>query len=1127
MALTGLDRVNKGLDALRRGLGPFVGRELGAALGSHWEVVAVAALPPTHHARTSPKPAGEWDAGLLLTLMQAHWATVFKKTLGHSERAYSSLLLEARNQAAHQTGTNAFTTDEAYRALDAAEQLLLAVAAGEEAAEAETQKSELMRIRFEESARKKVRRLEAAAPVSDAAAGGLPAWKDVVAPHTDVASGRFQQAEFAADLWQVYQGGSQAGEYGKPVDFFQRTLLTGGIKGLLLNALRRLNGDGGDPILNLQTNFGGGKTHSLLALYHLCSGEDLAVVRDLEEFFRTDAAGLKPPARVSKAVLVGTRISPGVPHRKPDGTVVHTLWGEMAWQLGGPRGYALVEDSDKAGTNPGAALEELFRQTAPCLVLIDEWVAYARQLHETGQPVGGSYGTHISFAQALCEAAKGVPEALVVISLPESDIEMGGDVGQRAAAELRSVVSRTESPWSAATTEESFKIVTRRLFAPLTQKGQFERRDVVARGFYDLYQQNRGEFPADTQQVDYRQQLADYYPIHPELFALLADNWASIPRFQKTRGILRLMAKIIHLLWASDDTSPLILPGHIPMDDAGIQEEMMRYLDEPWRAVIHKDVDGATALPRLIDKENLNLGRLSATRKVARALFFGSAPMAGAGQRGLDKQRLKLGSVVPGQSVPVFNDALRYLVDRATYVYCQNNHYWYSTQNNVNRTAEERAGHVEKADVEDYLKKLLDELLRAGQGKLRRFYVMPASGADIPDDQEMKLVVLGPDYAHVAREQTSAAQRRAEELVLQYRGSGSRMNRNTMVFMAPDKARIQELHGAVKNYLGWQSVKRDQVVLNLDHFQQTQVDQRVAAAKDAVKSQIPTVFACLLSPTQVRGSREVEWNESRLNGSAQDTLITRVTNKLINQSQVYDQFNPTELRMHLDDDLLWRGNAHVPLKTLKEDFAQYLYLARLLEGNLLAKAIEQGLRLGSWQRDSFAYADSYDEAAGRYRGLVTGDTKGVERTTISLDGSGLLVKAEAAAQQQTQERAEEAERLRLLREQQGEPGDNQGGQPYGGGGGGDGQSGGGTDDSTVKDSGTKRTRFYADANLDVTRFFRDAEALEKEIIKHLPKGATVTMHIEARNVEGFTLDLQRVLQENMRTLGLGSAEFED
>ena len=1123
MALTALDRVNKGFDALRKGLAPFVARELDMALGSHWEVTALQTLPPTHYARTSPKLASEWDLGLLLALMQGHWATVFKKTLGHSERAYSSLLLDARNRAAHQNGTNVFTTDEAYRTLDAAEQLLLAVAAGEEAAEAETQKSELMRIRFEESARKKVRRLEAAAPVTDAAASGLPPWKDVVSPHPDVASGRFQQAEFAADLWQVYQGGGKAGEYSNPADFFQRTLLTGGIKGLLLNALRRLNGDGGDPILNLQTNFGGGKTHSLLALYHLCSGADLTAVHDLQEFFRTEAKGLTPPARVNKAVVVGTRITPGVPHRKTDGTVVHTLWGEIAWQLGGPSGYALVQKSDEAGTNPGDALDALFRQTAPCLVLIDEWVAYARQLHEVGQPIGGSYGTQISFAQALCEAAKGVPEALVVISLPESDIEMGGDAGLRAAGELRSVVSRTESPWSSATTEESFKIVTRRLFSPLTDKAKFEQRDVVARGFYDLYQQNRGEFPADTQQADYRQQLADYYPIHPELFALLADNWASIPRFQKTRGILRLMAKIIHLLWDSDDASPLILPGHIPMDDAGIQEEMMRYLDEPWRAVIHKDVDGATALPRLIDKENLNLGRLSATRKVARALFFGSAPMSGASQRGLDKQRLKLGSVVPGQSVPVFNDALRYLVDRATYVYCQNNHYWYSTQNNVNRTAEERAGHVGKGEVEDYLKTLVDTLLKGGQSKLRRYHVMPASGADIADDQEMKLVVLGSDFAHSAREQNSPAQRRAEELLVQYRGTGSRMNRNTLVFLAPDKARIQELHGAVKNYLGWQSVKKDEERLNLDGFQKKQVDQRVAAAKDAVKSQIPTAFACLLSPTQVRGSRDIEWNESRLNGSAQDTLLVRITNKLINQSQVYDQFNPTELRMSLDDDLLWRGNNHIPLKTLKEDFVQYLYLARLLEVSLLPKAIEQGLRLSSWEKDSFAYADSYDEAAGRYRGLVTGATNGVERTNISMDGAGLLVKAEVAAQQQVQERAEEAERARLLREQQAGQGES---KPY-------------EDDSEhkedrtgmggagVKDSGMKRTRFFADAQLDATRFFRDAEALEKEIIKHLPKGATVTMHIEARNADGFPLDLQRVLQENMRTLGLGSAEFED
>jgi predicted AAA+ superfamily ATPase len=226
--------------------------------------------------------------------------------------------------------------------------------------EIEKMKMELLRTRFEDQRRSEVRRA-AVTPVEGRPAGGLKPWREIVTPHLDVASGRYQQAEFAADLWQVYQG-EGVDEYKHPVEFFRRTFITDGLRQLLVRAIRRLKGQSGDPVVELQTNFGGGKTHSMLALFHLFSGVSAADLPGVETLVKEAETGVVPG--VKRAVLVGTRISPGQPSKKPDGTTVHTLWGEMAWQLGGKDGYALVAEDDRKATNPGDALTKLFNKYA-------------------------------------------------------------------------------------------------------------------------------------------------------------------------------------------------------------------------------------------------------------------------------------------------------------------------------------------------------------------------------------------------------------------------------------------------------------------------------------------------------------------------------------------------------------------------------------------------------------------------------------------------------------------------------------------------------------------------------------------------------------------------------------------
>ena len=1097
MALSNLDRVNKGLELLRNGLYPFVVREMKEVHKAYWLEAASSSFKEEHTSRE--KSPEDWDIRDLLAIMWKNWNGTFNRILGFGERSIVSELIEIRNRAAHQNKNNVFDTDDAFRALDNVERILSAIAAPE-AEEADNQKNELLRVRYEENTRKKTRAIEAKSLVGTAAVGLKP-WRQVITPHPDVASGKFQQAEFAADLWRVYQDGESAGEYGKPVDFFNRTYLTQGIRKLLTNTLKRLNGDGGDPVINLQTNFGGGKTHSILAIYHLCSGANFSSVRDLESFFR-EVGDLQPPAKVNKAVLVGNRIAPGVTHTKPDGTKVHTLWGELAWQLGGKAGYAMLQEADEKATNPGDQLVPLLKKFAPCVVLIDEWVAYTRQLKEDGNDICGTYGTQMSFAQALCEAAKTVNNALVVTSLPASDIEMGGERGKQAAIELGHIINRIESPWTAATTEESFEIVTRRLFSPITNTDNIKDRDVSSRAFGEFYRNNKTDFPNETQDSSYEKRIRDFYPIHPELFDALAERWASIPQFQKTRGILRLMAKIIHFLWENNDQAPLILPANIPLDSSEIQSELMRYLAPPWSAVIGKDVDGAHSLPKQLDSELPNIGRYSGSRRVARTLFFATAPTFDAANKGIDEQRIKLGSILPGETIPTFSDALRHLVDKGTFVYAANNTFWYSTQNNVNRTAEERASHIQDEKVEEEILSLLTQQLQPSGSQIRRIHFMPQSSNDVPDDLDMKLVVLGIKHPHVPRDGNSPAFQKAKE-ILSTKGASQRLYRNTLIFLTPDKTRLEELKQAVKSFLAWKSIVDDKVALNLDAYQSNQAEGKRKSGLDTIKLRLPETFVWILTPYQEVGCSDVQWDESKMNGSNQEAYLSRVLKKLTSQSQLYNDFASSELRINLDRIPLWRGD-NVSVRQLREDFAKYLYLPKLSSAHLLQQAIESGLSLVSWQKDSFAYAESFDEENGRYRGLTAGTS-----VMISLDGYGLLVKPDIA-EAEAKKAADAANPT----------------TPYPATGSGSGKTTANEEDPKT----AKRTRFIGHVETDSTRFFRSTDDIEKEILKHLNLATgtkvKITIHIEATNHEGFSQDTERTLKENGRTLGFGNVEFD-
>lgn len=1114
MAITNHERVGKALELLKAGLGHFVDREIKNAIAAN--TLSMSRVKGfVDDPNLASKSIKDWDAAALLKLMWETWNEVFRQTLGFSERSLVSEIRDWRNKWAHQ---EPFSGDDAYRALDSAARLLSSVSAPQ-ADEVERMKMELLRLRYDEQARSEMRK-SASTVIETGVAGSLKPWREVVMPHEDVASGRYQQAEFAADLWQVHLG-EGTNEYRNPVEFFRRTYLTESLKQMLVSAVERLGAGGGDPVVQLQTNFGGGKTHSMLALYHLFSGIAPSELAGVDAVMASAGATQLPVAK--RVVLVGNKISPGNPVTKPDGTVVRTLWGELAWQLGGPKAFARIKADDEKGTSPGDVLRELFNEYGPCLILIDEWVAYARQLHDQSDLPAGGFETQFTFAQVLTESAKLAKNCLLVISLPASDtsgsphtqaddVEVGGTRGREALDRLRNVVGRVESSWRPASAEEGFEIVRRRLFQPLIDPAQFKDRDVVARAFAEFYRTQQSEFPPECRESDYEQRIKMAYPIHPEIFDRLYTDWSTLVKFQRTRGVLRLMAAVIHSLWEKGDRNPLIMPGNVAIDDPRVQSELTRYLSDNWVPVIEKDVDGPSSLPLRLDSELPNLGKFSACRRVARAIYLGSAPTTAAAHKGIEDRRVKLGSAMPGESPAVFGDALRRMAAAATYLYQDGPHYWYSTQPTVTKLAEDRAAQFARDPdrvAGELERRLRDDLKQMGD--FHRVHTLPQSSQDVPDDFEARLVVLSADHPYSKEPECGALI--AAKQILESRGSTPRIFRNSLVFLAADRTRLQDLDEALRRYLAWESILAERNQLDLSPFQVKQAETQRTSADGAVQARLPETYQWLLAPAQLNPQAPVEWERLRLTG--QDALAVRASKKLRSEEQLMTTFASTLLRMELDKVPLWRGN-HVSMKQLAEDFARYPYLPRLRNSTVLADSIYDGLTLLTWEQDSFAWADSYDEAADRYRGLRATSFSMV----IDVNSPGLLVRPDVAKKQIDAERAAVA----AVEGAKPEP---KPGEPTGV------STGGGIADTGApapQPAPKLAKRFHGTVTLDSTRVGRDASRIADEVIAHLAGivGATVTVTIEvdATIPNGVADNVVRTVTENSRTLKFTSHGFE-
>ena len=968
-------RIDTGLDALRIGLGPYVSKHMQERHGKQWRHYASRAR--------GDDQGGELDVYALLKTLLDNWSELFRfDDEIRKARSFISLAMNARNAASHFTGS--MDAREALRHLDAMRELLAGVGAKPQVAVLEKLYEE-QRAADGSPAAQEERASSLEEPPPPAA---LRPWREVCEPHPDVLEARFSDAEFAANLAHVDQGeGSE--EYTDPAAFFRITYATEGLRRVLISTIARLSGMGGDPVIGLQTNFGGGKTHTMLALYHLAGAADAGYrpeeFHGMAPLFKE--AGVDTLGQVNRAVFVGTHKGAAEAMHAEGGRTIRTVWGYLAWRLGGWEAFDTIAASEDAGTNPGSErLIPILRDAAPCLILLDEVVAFARQLRDL------DYDAFHAFMQSLTEAAAAVPGVLVVGSLPESGFEVGDAQGQDALKRLEKIFGRVQSAWTPASGIETFEIVRRRLFQPLDETGE-KARDETIKAFRRLYRENRADFPPEVREAAYEEQMKRAYPIHPEVLRRFSGDWSVLDKFQRTRGILKIMANAVYGLWSGESTAPLITPALLPFRDTKVRTALLEPLDRAYGPILQSEVDGDQSLAARIEAQRPRFLKARAATLSARAVFFATAPHAGKAGESMTGTYLRLACAQPGDQIAIYGEALQAIADRAAHLYRDGDSYWFSPQPTLNKLAADRARDVttEQADAR------IVEILRAeGRGTgFPRVHAVPEDPADIEDRRHVALVILAPSAVHDASSDTQSSAMAAALDTIARRGTGQRRYRNALVLVSADAVNVDAARENARRERAWDSILKDADLReNLTQAQIGQADKEAGRSRDALHRAVRGAWVHILHPDYSRVTDDLSvmtagyvMRSTRLvNRGGAKSVPQAVWERVSTDGTVFNEIGPDNLLRSLGP--VWpEDRPHVTVEDIRDWFASYVYLPRLRDDATLDGALR---RLVEDIGYDYAFASAFDEETGSYEGVVDGKTF----TSLSFDG-GLLVRRSA------------------------------------------------------------------------------------------------------------------------------------
>lgn len=779
-----------------------------------------------------------------------------------------------------------------------------------------------------------------AAPAT--AAGALHSWKDAGAiPHDDILAGNLKMDTYAADLWGVARNDANTPVvYRDPARFFEQTYLTASLKALLGDVLGGLNGGQGDRVLQLRTPFGGGKTHTLIALYHIAKSR--AKISGLP-------ADLPNPGACAVAAVQCEKLPVRQSWTKEDGTVIRTLWGEMFHQLGGAAGFVHVADEDANLTTPGGeTIAQFLRELKqPTLILLDEILNYVEAAHTV--TIGDStFGRQIMvFLKNLTESVAASRNAVVVYSLQASVREGLGAEGLLNT--LDHLVSRLDAKREPVSGPEVMRVVQRRLFRAL---GEESVRRQVAAAYAESFKKARqsagglsshdaAQIAQDAERLQNR--ILESYPFHPDLLDLMYHRWGTLSSYQRTRGALQFLASVVYDLWNHGrDLQPLIGPGDVPLDMDNTRSAFFTQIGqrEQYSSVLNADLVGQQARTNRVDRriasDSPTLQRFRAGTRLATSVMLYSFGAREGEERGIAEVDLLQAAAVPGLDRMPLVSALNDLKNELLYLHHTGRRYRFETQANLNKLIDEALKNFTADDVMARIKSTLETELAGVRGAV----VWPIDSDRVNDRVPMLQVVYLPF-------EWSEASNRSEldtKLThwLEFCGSSRREYKNGLAFAIPNYSGADSLRSAARELLAMESIKREQRK-HLAAEQVQELDERIRASTERIKRGVVAVYdqTAVPEPAQNSGT-PYKWRYLELQSRSDPQLHARVTGALTDTYLLSDRVTPEKLIALVD---LPRDPVQ-ETERITNGFYSYLNFVRLTSADAVREAIRRGIAEG-------------------------------------------------------------------------------------------------------------------------------------------------------------------------------------
>ena len=808
----------------------------------------------------------------------------------------------------------------------------------------------------------------------------LKPWYKVVTPREDLREGKPQDAsQFAVHLDDV-RNGTAPPDYRDPVRFFAYTYLTKNLATLATEAIRRLSGQRTETsvVFNLATQFGGGKTHALALLFHLARGgaasHKWAGVSKL-----LAAAGISQMPKAATAVLVGTEFDSVKGRGGSDGEPVRkTPWAEIAWQLGGQKAFDEVAEHERTKEAPGGeVIRRLLPKDKPCLILMDELMNYVSRNRKSG--LGGQL---YHFLHNLSEVARGLDNVVLAVSIPASELEMTTE-DNADFTRFKKMLDRLGKPIIMSAEHETSEIIRRRLFEwddrAVTADGRIilpkEALDTCAE-YGEWVVSNRQQLPTWFPLDNAREAFASTYPFHPTLISVFERKWQELPRFQQTRGVLRLLA-----LWVSHAYSQGFKGGHkdaligigsAPMDESLFRTAVFEQLGEnKLEGAVTTDICGKPDSHAVrLDAEGDDTTRKARLhRKVATTILFESNGGQAKGEA--TQPEIRLAVAEPGLEIGHIEPALEALTEGCFYLTVERNRYRFSLKENLNKRFADRRASVQPPDVEERIREEIQKVFAAGH-EVERIY-FPEKSGQVPDRPAVTLVVISPEQS---MHDEKAALQFAETITREY-GSSGRTFKSALIFCVPETA--EALREEARKVLAWEDIDDEAPDLKLDDAQIRQLDENVKKAKRDLKETIWRTYKFLLLLGKDNTLKKVDLG--LVHSSAAPDIATLIVSRLRQDGDVDTGISPSFLVRN------WPALKEWPTQALRDAFFASPKFPRLLSAEAIKQTIQNGVANGF-----FAYVGK--TATGAYKPFYFNTP--LPSTDIEFSEEMFLIKAEDA-----------------------------------------------------------------------------------------------------------------------------------